>query len=210
MTPPIRYPAPPWCGAAEPGETVRLWHGCTSVEAANILRFGVDPTRGRWDTDFGQGFYTTTWREQAEFWAWERYYLTPLAPGAAPTFLFPVVIGFQVNRQLLGDLQTLAFAGGDFDAEGFWSLVQHCRKSQLRVKINNHKCTGFAAPIIQNWYDIAVGPVAAFWRQRVAMDDADQVSFHTLNAARLLDDIIQAWHRSNRMSKVLIVEQVDT
>jgi len=33
-----------------------------------------------------------------------------------------------------------------------------------------------------NWYDTASGPVAAFWEQRVAMQGADQFSFHTQKA----------------------------
>lgn len=28
------------------------------------------------------------------------------------------------------------------------------------------------------WYELVSGPVAAFWEQRVAMEDSDQFSFH--------------------------------
>jgi hypothetical protein len=79
---------------------------------------------------------------------------------------------------------------GDYDNEDFWSLVQHCRQSKPKAP-NDHKRppTG--------WYDLVMGPVAAFWDQRVAMVEADQVSFHTKAGIDILDDLIWSGKRRN-------------
>jgi hypothetical protein len=37
------------------------------------------------------------------------------------------------------------------------------------------------------WYDVVIGPVAASWRTRLTIYDADQISFHTPGAAALLN-----------------------
>ncbi len=39
---------------------IELFHGTVHDAAAAIKRDGVDPARGRPNTDFGRGFYTTT------------------------------------------------------------------------------------------------------------------------------------------------------
>ncbi len=52
--------------------------------------------------------------------------------------------------------------------------------------IHNHK----RGPNGRGWYDVVSGPVAAFWDQRVAMQDSDQFSFHTRAAVAVLRDSI--------------------
>jgi hypothetical protein len=66
---------------------------------------------------------------------------------------------------------------GDFDAEHYWSLVHHCRLG----------AADHARPV-SGWYDVVYGPVAAFWNQRMAIGDADQISFHTAAAETLLNN----------------------
>ncbi len=53
------------------------------------------------------------------------------------------------------------------------------------------------------WYDIVCGPVAAFWDQRSAMNDADQISFHTITAAKLLTDLIKSGNSTEYEWKVV-------
>ena len=85
---------------------------------------------------------------------------------------------FDVDRDSLAALQCVWFVRGSFDADDFWSLVFHCRAGE-----GHH-----ARATNQGWYDVAIGPVAASWRQRLTIYDADQVSFHTGRAATLLNN----------------------
>lgn len=190
--PPILNPAPPWQPARS--EYVILWHGCTALDKNAIESSGIDLSYCAVDTDFGRGFYTTTLERQARQWAWGRFYkwqmLHPTGTGNQP-----VVLRFRVRRYTLPSvkgsldegldkLASLAFACADYHYEDYWSLVQHCRQS-TKSAINNHRYpTG-------GWYDLVSGPVAAFWEQRVAMEDADQFSFHTEKGVRLLNALIQ-------------------
>ncbi len=84
----------------------------------------------------------------------------------------------------LDELASLAVVLADYHYEDYWSLVQHCRQS-TKTAINDHRHPA------GGWYDMVSGPVAAFWEQRVAMDDADQFSFHTEKGVRLLNALIQ-------------------
>jgi hypothetical protein len=183
----ILYPARHWTY-----RPLILWHGCTAADQAAIVKSGVDPLRGRIDTDFGRGFYTTTIKRQARQWAWARYYdLSYKRP--RPANISPVVLRFEVDPHALAALNTLSFVGGSFTDTDFWSLVQHCRQS-ITTSIRDHK--GPPLPPSGGWYDVVTGPVAAFWTQRVAMQDADQVSFHTAKAAALLTGLIRGPDKS--------------
>jgi hypothetical protein len=180
---PILNSPPDW---AVVGATIDLWHGCTGNDLTAIRRHGrIDPTRGRPDPDFGRGFYTTTIERQARQWAWQRYYeLPPSAQGGGNQ---PLALRFRIPRCRLGALQSLHFVLGRFDNEGYWSLVHHCRSSTAaRILHHNHP-----DPAQGGWYDVVWGPVSAFWQQRVAMADADQVSFHTDKAVDVLNDLMQ-------------------
>lgn len=190
---PILNPAPTW--QPPRSEYVILWHGCTAFDKNSIEKTGIDPTHGNVATDFGRGFYTTTLERQSRQWAWDRFYAWQKRnPGM--TGNQPVVLRFRVRRYTrvkrktalddgLDKLATLAFVLADYGYEDYWSLVQHCRQSTPAV-VNDHKRP------LTGWYDLVSGPVAAFWRQRVAMDDADQFSFHTKHAAALLTALVKA------------------
>jgi hypothetical protein len=187
----ILYPALPW----QPPRSshVILWHGCTTDDKAKIEK-GIDVSVCDVSSDFGRGFYTTTIERQARQWAWHRYYeWLAKNPHAKPNQ--PIVLRFRMRRytvdprtgQLddgLDKLQSLSFVVGDYFYEDYWSFVQHCRKS-TQGAINDHKWNQ------TGWYDLVSGPVAAFWEQRVAMDDSDQFSFHTIAATKLLDACIE-------------------
>jgi len=154
---------------------ITLYHGTLDIHTASIMK-GVDLRYAREDTDFGKGFYTTTLNRQALRWAWQ---LSGQVDGTKPA-----IIQFEVNRDELASLDIICFVRGDFEADDFWSLVFHCRTDQ------DHHGRGKA----DGWYDLAIGPVAARWKHRVAFSrangsdfDADQVSFHTPRAVKLLN-----------------------
>jgi hypothetical protein len=128
----------------------------------------VDLNRCKHLRDFGRGFYTTTKRTQAERWAND---LAAQAAGAAPA-----VLEFTVERNDLALLETLFFVRGTAAAVDFWSFVQFSRSSAT-----DH---GRAQT---PWYDLVVGPVMGSLRKQTVIPDGDQVSFHTPNAAAVLD-----------------------
>ncbi|HEX5872367.1 MAG TPA: DUF3990 domain-containing protein [Longimicrobium sp.] len=150
-------------------QPIVIYHGTTEVHVDSILRSGVRIGSGRLGRDFGPGFYTTTVREQADYWAW---HLARDTEGARPA-----VLEITLDRVGLGRLETLAFVRGERAAEDFWSLVAHCRSG---AKDHGRRSRNA-------YYDVVIGPVAAFWQQRVSMLGADQISFHTGKAQRLLN-----------------------
>jgi hypothetical protein len=160
---------PPFSPSSWTNQLLTLYHGTVDVYVQSILG-GVNVSRGRPHTDFGRGFYTTSIERQALSWAWQ---LSQRLPGT-----LPAVICFDVSRDDLADLECLWFVRGSFDADDFWSLVFHCRTGGG----NHSRATN------QGWYDVVIGPVAASWRQRITIYDADQVSFHTDRAAHLLNN----------------------
>jgi hypothetical protein len=189
---PLLNPAPPW--QPDRSDYLILWHGCTAFDRRGIETGGIDLRYCAVDADFGRGFYTTTIERQARQWAWNRFnkwqLLHPTGKGNRP-----VVLRFRVRRSTLprsrstldkglDKLTTLPFVLADYHYEDYWSLVQYCRQSTEAV-INDHRHPD------RGWYDVVSGPVAAFWDQRVAMDDADQYSFHTNKAVRLLNALIR-------------------
>lgn len=196
--PPILNPAPPW--EAHRTEYILLWHGCTVFDKNNIEAYGIDLTRCRFDTDFGRGFYTTTVERQARQWAWARFFAWQRA-NPTLTGNQPVLLRFRVRRfnsarmarkldKGLDGLLSLQFVLGDYTNEDYWSLVQHCRQS-TPLTLNHHR------RVPGDWYDVVFGPVSAFWEQRVTMDDADQISFHTTEAIGLMNDLIESGKKGN-------------
>lgn len=149
-----------------------LYHG-TLQQHRDSLASGIMPSWGRSKTDFGTGFYTTTSVIQASSWAWQA---AQVAMAAGNTSARGCVLAYRVDRDDAAQLESLSFVRGDRDAEDFWSFVFHCRQGGA-----GHGRSG-----ANSVYDMVSGPVAAFWQQRVAMTDADQISIHTAAAARLL------------------------
>ena len=190
---PILNKAPDWI--PERSDYLTLWHGCTSRDAAAIRKRGIDLSLCRADSDFGQGFYLTSLRRQARHWAWFRFYgLTPREQGGNTAQL----LKFRVSRDAFRDLKTLSFVLGDYNNLDFWSLVHHCRVSPPAGSAgqSHHRYPGAVASP-DWWYDVVVGPVSAFWAQRVSMNDSDQFSFHTPNAVAVLDQLIALHNNHN-------------
>jgi hypothetical protein len=171
--------------AQPPSSTPRVWnnqdivlyHGTLDQSADSIVKSGVllpsNNLLTRSDVDFGAGFYTATLRRQAEAWAYVKVGEVqatgqPAAPG---------VVEFIVSRDDLSGLDCLWFVRNEYDAEDFWSLVFNCRGGR----------PAHGRTTKNGWYYVVVGPMAAFWRQRVAFQGYDQVSFHTGDAVRVLN-----------------------
>lgn len=166
MHPPIPPPV------AWTNQAIALYHGTLDIHVPSI-RAGVAVHFGRPYTDFGQGFYTTTVENQARSWAWQLELRKRVVyPGCRPA-----VVQFDVPRDELATLEAVWFVRGALDAEDFWSLIFSCRSGMA--------AHGRTKP--PSWYDVAIGPVAASWRRRVAFRDMDQISFHTVAAATVLD-----------------------
>lgn len=145
-------------------QTLRLYHGTTRSRAEAIV-IQIDPGKGRSHTDFGTGFYTTSWLPQAISWA--KIVATTAHDDA-------VVVAFDVDRLQLSNLASLYFVRGARDAHDFWSLVNHCRSGGCHYSGTS-------------WYDVVVGPVAASWSGRRIHHKYDQISFHSKIATRILD-----------------------
>ena len=164
VSPPIVFPPPSWSN-----QNIIVYHGTVDTFAAAIVSGPILVGRGKPNTDFGPGFYTTTLKRQARMWAAQ---ISATRFGASPA-----VIEIAIDRRSLANLDAIAFVCGDFDADDYWSLVHHCRNGAL-----DH---GRVPPAL--YYDVVYGPVAAFWNQRMIVADADQISFHTVSAEGLLN-----------------------
>lgn len=172
---PLRVPAPSW--APPLSDYLLLWHGCTSQDATGVKASGINLALSRPTTDFGKGFYTTLSEDQGKSWAWERYYRLPFGMRRG---MHPVTIRLRVPRDGLASLKFLAFVRGERGNDDLWSLIQHCRQG---LPPADHRFPGLGG-----FYDVVVGPVSMSWRQKIAMPDGDQMSFHTARAVQLLDN----------------------
>jgi hypothetical protein len=134
------------------------YHATNTWGAENIRRSGIDLSFGRTEADFGQGFYVTKNRAQAQVWA-ER---TARDYGGEPA-----ILEFRVPRTELESLEGLRFAAPNEAWQTF---------------VTAHRTPG--TPL--HAYDFVEGPVAAnigeVW---VLHPDPTyhQLSIHTQRAA---------------------------
>jgi len=156
---------PGWTNAA-----IELFHGTILSSAEDIVGRQVDLSRCEGNSDFGLGFYTTTYAEQASIFAG----IQTFKRGGTPA-----VVRIRMNRERLGRLRTIGFVRGSLDAIDYWSFVLHCR-------------SGFAhMPPTGRKYDVAYGPVAKAWKgptDSKLWEGYDQISFHTPEAIDILND----------------------
>ncbi len=165
-----------------------VYHGTIDLYANTIMgdkwKHDVQIRQGSPLSDFGRGFYTTTVCQQAVTWA----YQTSSRAQSLYGKVNPAVLELTIDRNLLAGLRTLFFVRGHFDAEDYWSIVWHCR-NPAQPQPRDHRFHG--QPVTStppNMYDVALGPISAFWKQRIATYDGDQVSFHTDAAENVLND----------------------
>jgi len=167
----LLYPPKDWVN-----QKIVLYHGTIEEYAENMTTDLIDVRRGKPYRDFGPGFYTTTLRRQAEYWAYLLSESRRAAGEAAPA----AVVEVTLPRTELAALHTLGFIRGDFHAEDFWSFVSYCRCGGV-----DHRIGGTSR--VHGLYDVVYGPVTADWRQRAIFEGADQISFHTDAAQSLLN-----------------------
>jgi hypothetical protein len=153
-----------------------LYHGCTddslqpqnpSGIAVGVAAHGIDPTVGAPTPDFGLGFYTTTWLDQARVWANQR--ARQLARSRARSLGRPaphaVVLQIALKRNDLAELDALVFTN---EKVGYWPFVTYCRAGG--------QPHGRGSPRLS--YDVVYGPVSLA-SDVLVIKDSDQVSFHT-------------------------------
>jgi hypothetical protein len=152
-----------------PKPEIILYHGTLESNVDSICdRISLEfckPFR-----DFGRGFYTTTFLQQAHEWANTLAYRYRDKER-------PAVLQLKASRDLLAELDCLWFVRSEEDHEDYWNFVRHCRTSDT-----NHGRTND-----DGLYDIIVGPVAQDWEQRAAYPRYDQASFHTQKAIDILN-----------------------
>lgn len=143
-----------------------LYHGTDDISAASILGDGIDINKCSRFTDFGQGFYTTTYLSQAKNWA----HLKATRIKRKKPKTKGMVIEFKVNRTWLGSLNSLSFTRPAAEV-GFPAAVRFCRSGKI-LNSDNGK------------YEIVYGPVAQ-WQgiqddkfEIMVIEGCDQISFH--------------------------------
>lgn len=161
-----------------------LFHGTnshvfgTTPVLITTIAFNVDLARCRPNTDFGQGFYTTTSPHQATGWAnvgtnyWRMRRRVPDARA--------IVLRFEVDRDQLADLDVLTFVR---DTSDFYDFVAYCRAGEKpHGRLSGQGC-----------YDVVFGPVTVGLQKQV-IQNSDQISFHTEQATSCLCRIPAAIH----------------
>ena len=153
-----------------------VYHGCDDVAAHAICTAqgrqpnGIDLKLCSPQTDFGRGFYTTTFLHQAKNWANARYKRRSKVAASA------AIVKFQIDREALSHLEDIAFVWeGAPNVSNFWSLVRHCRGG------NDHSHPSRKPA----FYDVVYGPVA-LPNQTLVIKDCDQISFHSKAAISIL------------------------
>ena len=158
-------------------QPLKVYHGCDDVSANGIVPAGggghaISLASGSPTTDFGQGFYTTTNVHQAEQWANRRYHI-----GRSRGAKSAAVVEFTIDRDDMAGLDDMAFVREDFAPNSdYWQLVAHCRGG------NDHARPGTSGT---GYYDVVYGPVSLY-PQFLVIADADQISFHTGDALKVL------------------------
>ena len=158
-------------------QALKVYHGCDDVSAKRIVRgrgggHRISLASGSPATDFGQGFYTTTNVHQAEQWANRQFYM-----GQGRGATSASVLEFTIDRDAMANLEHMAFVREDVAPDSdYWQLVAHCRSR------NDHARKG---PLGKGYYDVVYGPVSLY-PQSLVIADADQISFHTRDALKVL------------------------
>ena len=112
-------------------DDLTLYHGCTDQSLQPTLRSGIaigalpngiDLSVCSRRAEFGQGFYATTWFDQAKFWANRQ--VKKLRSRSRPIAAKAVVLRFDVRRDDLAALDALVFTK---EKGSFWPFVKYCR-----------------------------------------------------------------------------------
>jgi RHS repeat-associated protein len=131
-----------------------LYHGTSTAGAENIRRGGVDPSYpSTYNRDYGDAFYTTPMRDQAEIWAARNHG----ANGA--------VLHFQIPRSELSGLSTHMFRRGSLASLDFLRsnrsglLVPHGFDAiEGDMLLNPKAFLAGAPPVLGGWQVAFFGP----------------------------------------------------
>ena len=163
-SPQIVFPPPSWLN-----QDIIVYHGTVDTFATAIVSGPILVSLGKPCTDFGPGFYTTTLKRQAQMWAAQI--------SASRRGTNPAVIEITIKRLSLASLETVAFVRGDFDADDYWSLIHHCRKGAFH----------HGRPAPPSVLRCGLRPRGRILEPENDWSDADQISFYTASAERLLN-----------------------
>ncbi|MFO1422432.1 MAG: DUF3990 domain-containing protein [Candidatus Competibacteraceae bacterium] len=152
--------------------SLTVYHGCDEISANYIMQLGINLTKCKPLTDFGQGFYTTTSLVQAKSWANQRCNRVSLRNRIA----ISTVLKFDIDRYVLAQQEILFFIIESANTD-YWDFVGHCRT--IAPAPGQHKLRG------RTNYDVVAGPVS-LWPQPLVIKDCDQVSFHTPRSLHVL------------------------
>ena len=149
-------------------------HGPFKV-GGSLAGFVADLNYCRALTDFGKGFYTTTKLHQAREWANARTRRLRRSKRlrASPVQPWGLVLQFDLDRSWLASQESLVFVR---EVSDFWDFVTHCRAG-FAVHARAHPNVA---------YDVVYGLVT-IWRQKLLIQDCDQISFHTPTAVGYLN-----------------------
>jgi hypothetical protein len=159
-----------------------VYHGTVMAYARDIWLRGIDLTRQRPGTDFGQGFYTTTQWAQATTWAdqTERWYeIRTKTPSV------PAVVAFGIDLGRWIHLSGQRFSAWPDPSPSASLLVERCRETGMKAHA----------------FDYVFGPVYSpsrggprLWSNPIAKQGKDQLSVHSDAAAAVLfQSIVGVW-----------------
>lgn len=157
---------------------LNLYHGTDLNSAEKILKNSINLQYCRKLTDFGQGFYTTTYLHQAKNWA----NLRCLRLSRKKNLSRPVaaILGLKISYNLLSTLKTLCFVTeGSSNQSDYWDLIRNCRTGKKHYQVSSS---------IDEYYDVIFGSVS-LWPQTLVIKDCDQISFHTDASIKALNTV---------------------
>jgi 8-oxo-dGTP pyrophosphatase MutT (NUDIX family) len=157
----IWMPAAPGASATMSG-IVTLYHGTTDRGADSIRNRGVDLSVQRDRTDFGTGFYATPDDWDARRMARKR----AQSHGGSP-----VVLRFDVPAEALNRMSGIWFPHANIEYQEFVRM--------MRLKGRRHSYDWVRGPVLYSVRDFLAGGEVN--------TSGDQISFHTPQAAELLD-----------------------
>ena len=169
-----------------------LYHGTDLASANKIITSSIKLNFCKPLTDFGQGFYTTTYLHQAKNWANIRVLRLNRKKRINPQSPVPqsAVLEIQVSYDDLVTLETLCFVteGSSTLKSDFWDLIRNCRRHRKKHFLDNQSN--------EKYYDVVFGLVS-LWPQTLVINNCDQVSFHTDKAINCLQKNIKIRYQCN-------------
>lgn len=168
---------------------MRVYHGTISTCAENIIKNGIILEKGKPKVDFGQGFYTTSSYNFAKSTAKNKADKTNMY--YKQEIVCPMVLAFEVDEQLIKDLNVLRFYKNDIKWAQF--IINNRNGFEYMKNVGAHFHN------LKQKFDIVIGGIAdnqisllakelGALNLKVTADDlnnmrymysTNQISFHT-------------------------------